>query len=228
VVKLTDKEVLTLSEEVNHLLWTNDRPELPPDFQKLMEDAQTEILVPDKNMQCAAHAVVCAALMCQHNRQVVTRAGSAYIVDPKQPEPFGILRHYWITTADGLMDLSLHAPGFGNCRPVIYRNRNVVDLNWSVSNKDNRERTAAELERYRSSRAYGIVYWTENKQPVTSDQVEAVLQKCFEPANAKGIDLRFGHIVRHCINLISGGASLRALEQEEAWREVAMTKSRTL
>jgi hypothetical protein len=216
-VKLSDEQILALSEELNHLLWTNDIPEFPPDMQATIARAQGQISVPEKNMQCAAHAIVCAAFMCRHDGQVMARAGSAYVVDPKEPEPFNILRHYWITTSDGLMDLSLDVPGFGNCKPVIYQNRNIPDPKWVVAYKDSRERVASELERCRSSKGCAVVYWTENKLSVTPENVQPDLQKAFKPAQAKGIELKYGDIVCHCEQFIAGGQSLRSLAQEEAW-----------
>ena len=87
-------------------------------------------------MHCVAHAIVCAGLMLRRGEKVATRAGSALVVYPEQTKyekPHFVLKHWWITTSNGVCDFSLNLEGLSKHKPVIFRNTNLASPTWKVA-----------------------------------------------------------------------------------------------
>ncbi len=59
----TDLQILNLASELNHILWTNDTPKVPEKAMEALAHAAMEVSTTERNMQCAAHMVVCGGLM---------------------------------------------------------------------------------------------------------------------------------------------------------------------
>jgi len=215
----SDPQIVALASELNHLLWTTRTPEEFEQVEK--KDGLDRSSIPDRNMQCAAHAGVCAALMHEAGERVVARAGYAYAINPKEPEPFNILRHYWITISTGLMDLSLDLAPLVRCNPVIYRNTNLTDQSWKVVFKHDLSCLKKEIQRLHSSTECGILYCTVNRRAVSSQLVQHDLAQVFPPAHEMGVDLKFANIVRHCKDLLKGGSSVKHLKQTDSWELLA-------
>lgn len=111
---LQDAQVVALAAELNHLLWTDEPPKITPDVAKVMETDPTFNLS-RVNMNCVAHAAVCAGLMLRMGETVTNRCGSALVVYPEQGQfekPHWVMKHWWMTTSAGLCDLSLNTMEF--------------------------------------------------------------------------------------------------------------------
>jgi hypothetical protein len=160
----SDPQIVALASELNHLLWTTRTPEELEQIEK--RDGLDRSLLPNRDLQCGAHADVCAAIMHRAGERVVARAGYAYAINPKEAEPFNILRHYWSTTSTGLMDLSLDLAPLTDCNPVIYRNINLIDRSWKVVFKHDLSGLKQELRRLRASTECCMLYCTVNRRVV--------------------------------------------------------------
>jgi hypothetical protein len=220
---LSDSQVLTLATELNHLLWSDDPPQMTPDVAEVMRnDPMFELS--RVNMHCVAHSAVCAGLMLRMGETVTTRCGSALVVYPEQKQfekPHFVMKHWWMTTSTGLCDFSLNLNGCSAHRPVIYANRNVADPCWKVSFKHDFRRSMEEAEKCHTAKVCGVFYQTDNKMSVTQQEFEPEMAKTFSAARKRNVPLRFIDIIDHCERLLGGGQSLKGLPQEQAWRHLA-------
>jgi hypothetical protein len=174
-------------------------------------------------MRCTCHAVVCAGLLLRRGEQVTTRGGSALVVYPEQPpneKAYFIAKHWWITTPEGLCDLSLDLRPLSNHKPVVFRNANLVDRSWKVVFKDDFQRIIKDSVACRAAGMCGVFYQTDAKRVVSRDACEADLTNVFPPAGDDGVPLRHLDIVLHCERFLSGGESALRLSQKETWRHL--------
>ena len=221
--KLDDLQVIALASELNHLLWTDEPPEMTPDIARVMRDDPTMELS-RLNMHCQAHSAVCAGLMLRRGDTVTTRGGSALIVFPEQRQfdkPHFVMKHWWISTSAGLCDLSLNLTEFSKHKAIIFGNKNVADPNWRVAFKDDFKRTFEDAAKSHASGTCGVFYQTDAKLSVTREEFEPEWVKVFSAAKKRGIPLRFIDIIEHSERLLKGGESLRHLPQQEAWKHLA-------
>jgi len=157
---LNDTQNVALAAELNHLLWTNDPPEITPDVAACLRD-DPGMEFSGVNMQCAAHSVVCAGLMLRLSEKVTTRGGSALVVYPEQKQfekPFVVMKHWWISNSLGLCDFSLNLGSYSAHKPIIYRNRNVADLRRRISFRDDFRQAMSEAEESHAARIHGVFY----------------------------------------------------------------------
>jgi hypothetical protein len=219
----SNSEITAITAELNHLLWS-DEPTNPTETVKAaIAQLPNADLLPT-NMNCATHAVVCCGLMLRRGEDVATRAGSALIVYPEQQqfdEPHWVMKHYWITTSQGLCDLSLNLFGFSKHKPIIFENKNIADPNWKVIFKDDFKATLDAARKSHVARVYGVFYQTDKKLSVTLDQFASDSTEIFSSARTRGIPLRSIDIVEHCERLLEGGESYTKIPQEDAWRRLA-------
>ena len=219
---LDSAQIFALTRELNHVLWTGEKPEVPKEVQSAVAaNPQFELL--GTNMQCVAHSVVCAAIFVRRGYTVVTRGGSALVVYPEQlpsDEAHFVVKHWWITTTSGLCDLSLNLRGFSSHKPVIFGNRNLTDPKWRVSFTHDFRRTVREARECHAANECGVFYQTDAKQTVSPSGLEGDLLKTFTAAENIGISLRFIDIVEHCERLLEGKESVAGLPQLEAWRRL--------
>jgi hypothetical protein len=218
---LDGQQVVILARELNHLLWTEDAPEIPAEVAAAtISEPHLEIL--GTNMQCVAHAVVCAGIFLRQGEKVVTRGGSALVVYPEldaSEEPHFVMKHWWITTSAGLCDLSLNLKGLSSHKPVVFANRNVADNRWKVSFTHDFSRALRDARNCHAAKGFGVFYQTDAKKSVTLSGIEADLAKEFSAALKQGgVQLRFIDIVEHCERVLEGGQSLQMHPQMEAWR----------
>ena len=219
--RLSDSQVIVLAAELNHILWTTDTPQLDPE---IAVTCGADVQLIGGNFQCVAHSVVCAALLLRRGENVITRAGSALVVYPEQrrsERPHFIAKHWWITTSEGLCDLSLNLEGLSAHKPIIFGNRNLSDSKWKVVFKHDFKSLLDSAAKSQTEDVCGVFYQTDNKLSVTKEQLEFDLNKIFDAAETAGVHLRYLNIVIHCESLLSGGNSLRQLPQLEAWRYLA-------
>lgn len=198
---LTDTQSLILCSELNRLLWTKDAPAPSPNMVSALELTGAEVSLAKGNMQCVAHAMVCAGIALMNGETVKIRGGSAIVVYPeltKDSDPHWIAKHWWISTNQGLCDLSLRVDGLSKHKPVIYRNRNLADPKWQVVFKDNFGQIVAAARKCHESGDCGVFYETENKKVVARDELQADLSQFFPAAEKIGIPLRFRDLVAHC------------------------------
>lgn len=216
---LSDYTAIALSKELNLLLWTNDTPILDASIREM----GGEITQPNGNMQCAAHALICAAIVLENAEQITTRGGSVLIVYPEQSKhdsPFAIMKHWWIANSEGLIDFSLNLAGLSVHKPIIFQNRNVADLSWKIVFKDDFARIVDSARKCHAVGKCGVFYQTEAKSVVRREDIDADLMNFFPPAKRIGIPLRYIDIVAHCKRYLTLGMSLSHLSQEEAWRQM--------
>ncbi len=221
---LSAPTAIALSKELNSLLWTNDTPTLDGSVIASIQERGGEITQPNGNMQCAAHALICAALALGHEEQITTRGGSVLIVYPEQSKldpHFTIMRHWWIASSAGLIDFSLNLAGLSAHKPIVFQNRNVADLTWQIAFKDDFARIYDSARKCNAANKCGVFYQTEAKRVVRREEIDADLMGFFPPAERVGIPLRYIDIVDHCKQYLNAGMSLSHLPQEEAWRQMA-------
>lgn len=214
------EQVLSLARELNHLLWTEDPPDVPKEVATAAA-THPDFEILGTNMECVAHAMVCAGIFLRKGEKVVTRGGSALVVYPEQlasEEAHFVMKHWWITTSAGLCDLSLNLKGFSAHKPVIFANRNIADERWAVSFTHDFSRALKEARSCQAAKGFGVFYQTDAKKSVTLSGIEEDLEKNFPPASKQNLPLRFIDIVDHCERLLDGGESLVKLPQAEAWR----------
>ena len=221
--KLSDSQVIALASELNHLLWTDDAPEVAPDIAKVMRD-DPMMELSRLNMHCQAHSAVCAGLMLRRGDTVTTRGGSALVVFPEQRQfdkPHFVMKHWWISTSAGLCDLSLNLTEFSKHKAVIFGNKNVADPNWRVAFKDEFKRTFEDAAKSHAAGICGVFYQTDAKLLVTREEFEPEWVKVFSAAKKRSVPLRFIDIIEHCERLLNGGETLAQLPQVEAWTRLA-------
>jgi hypothetical protein len=217
----TEAQVLALCSELNHILWTEDTPDFGTEISKSFPQGEKFVYQPKGNMQCCAHACVCAGLMWRQGEKVTTRAGSALVVFPEQRKhdsPFFIAKHWWITTSNGLLDLSLNLSGISIHKPIIFHNKNLADPNWRVAFKDDFARIFGDSSKCRAEGNCGVFYQTDKKLVVTKELIEPDLLKPFSAAKSKNLSVSFLDIILHCERFLNGGESLKQLPQEIAWQ----------
>jgi hypothetical protein len=220
---LTYAQVLALADELNHLLWTDDPPQITPDIAAIIRD-DPNFQFSRLNMNCQAHSAVCAALMLRMGERVMTRAGSALVVYPEQREfekPHFVMKHWWMSTASGVCDFSLNLTEFSAHRAVIFANRNVAAPSWEVSCKQDFRRAMEEARKCQAAKQCGVFYQTDNSLTVTREEFEPELVKTFSAARKRDVPLRFLDIIEHCELLLKGGPSVKDLSQQEAWQQLA-------
>ena len=221
---LTDSQVLALCSELNHLLWTDDSPELDPTVLETIRKEKIPFIQPKGNMQCSLHAAICAGLMWRQGEKVTTRGGSVLIVYPEQHKhdsPHFITKHWWITTSNGLFDLSLNLRGFSDHKPIVFRNINLADPSWQIVFKDDFRQIVGASAKSQATGIFGVFYQTDKKLLITKEIIEPDLLKPFTLAKAKNIEVRLLDVVLHCERFINGGGSLQHLPQEVAWKVLA-------
>lgn len=221
---LSDLTAIVFSKELNSLLWTTDTPVVDGSVIAAIQETGGEITQPNGNMQCAAHALICAALVLGHEEQITTRGGSVLVVYPEQSKldrPFAIMKHWWIVSAAGLCDFSLNLAGLSAHKPIIFQNRNVADLTWQIVFKDDFARIIDAASKCHATGKCGVFYQTDAKKVVSREEIEAEILNVFPPAEQMGIPLRYVDIAAHCKRFLTAGVSLSHLSQEEAWRQMA-------
>ena len=67
---LESAQIFALAKELNHLLWTDDKPEVPKEVENAVAVIPQFELI-GTNMQCVAHSVVCAAIFARRGDTVV-------------------------------------------------------------------------------------------------------------------------------------------------------------
>ena len=217
----TEAQALALCPELNHILWTEDTPDLGAEISESFGQVKNFVYQPKGNMQCCAHACVCAGLMWRQGEKVTTRAGSALIVFPEQRKhdrPYFIAKHWWITTSSGLLDLSLNLSGISIHKPIIFHNKNLADSNWKVVFKDDFAQIFDDSSKCRTEGNNGVFYQTDKKLVVTKELIESDLPKLFSAAKSKNLPVSFLDIILHCERFLNGGESLQGLPQETAWQ----------
>ena len=210
VEHLSKQQAVLLASELNHLLWTDDPAPIPHDV------AHHDFDVPPINMQCVSHSLVCAILLARRGAHVTTRAGSAWVVEQNQRQPFHVLKHWWMTTESGLVDFSLHLSGFSERDPVVYNNEDVGEY-WPIIFCDDLQGIKRRMQRAYEAGGRGIFYQADKKMNVTRSELEAEMPKLFSPSEPVS-PFPYGAIVLHCERLLNGGPSFKSISQHEAWQ----------
>ncbi len=213
----TDSQILALTRELNHLLWTPDTP------QPGLADGFDRVDLVGGNMHCVDHALVCAALLARKGATVTTRAGRALIAYPElraNYRPHLVAKHWWLTTTEGLCDLSLNLSPISAHKPIIYRNTNLAAPNWAIEFKHDYSQAIKAADKLQNDRLCGVVYQTANKMLLTLSQIEAELDKPSSATQKEGISVSYREFVTHCERVLEGGPSLRGKPQVEAWRRL--------
>lgn len=214
--RLTPQEASTVAAELNHLLWTEDTPDIS---DMVPEHIAKHADVPAGNMQCKAHSFICGAIFARRGATVTTRGGIAWAVGPDKPAPFTVARHWWIATEHGLIDLSIRLFDFAKSRPIVFEN---ADLNghWAVVASHDYDGLKRRTERAQKNGDRVLYYYNHVKQSAPRAAFEGDFEKAFG-ASENVAPVTYGAIVRHCERLLTGGPSLREVSQREAWEKLS-------
>ncbi|MGV3774926.1 MAG: hypothetical protein ACO1QB_18655 [Verrucomicrobiales bacterium] len=207
---LTSDQILLLAAELNHVLWTPDSPAIPTQLIGL------PINLPEGNMQCIAHVVVCSAILKARGATVTSRAGAAYAVEPQKQDAFRILKHWWLSTERGLVDLSINLFGFSEVNPVIFENDDYRKC-WSLVFTDDITSVEKRVKGALGSQIRTMIYYTKVKRLVTPQLISKDLFETFGPSRTIA-PFTYAALVNHCESVLEGAMSLRSIPQTEAWR----------